>query len=134
MTKQEAKYLSLLAKIEAVEKELDIELDGLDMAFNDFDAAQENIADAAQELRGIANSDVLRIADLPADIDHAMGAECDVESLNDAAVDFSETLDSVLILIKQYKKLDKKGYPKYRKNVDRRYDYLFQQFIDKATK
>jgi hypothetical protein len=115
-------------------REVEIGLSDLSSSFCDFTDAQDNVASAANELRHIANLDILKVSDNSASTDEAGGIECDVDEMNGAAEDFAQNLADVLVNLKQYKKLDPKGFPKYRKTMFRHYDFLFKRYIDKMMK
>jgi len=129
-----AREVARAKKIADCSREVEIGLGRLEGSYSDFTDAQDNVASAANELRHIAGSDILKVADIPESADESAGIQCDVEDMNGFANEFAQDLAEVLLNLKQYKKLDPKGFPKYRKSMNQHYDFLFRRYIDKMMK
>jgi len=129
-----AREVARAKKIADCLREVEIGLDRLESSYNDFSDAQDNVASAANELRHIAGLDILKVADIPESADESNDIQYDVDDMNKFANEFAQDLTEVISDLKQYKKIDPKGYPKYRKPMNRHYDFLFKHYIDKMMK
>jgi hypothetical protein len=132
MTKREA------VKFDLTEKRMaDIEglLDELDITHDDFCDAQDRILHGSQELKEMGSKDIFQVAKNPSQLNYTLDGEYDVDAMNDAAIDFTDSIDEAVDAFKKYRKLDPKGFIKFRlKQMSGRHKYLFDTYIDKRLK
>jgi hypothetical protein len=127
MTKREEKRHNLLSKLKS---EIESAFIDLDNTYGDWEDASHRLEDARDDLDTIIMRNILQIAGSVGMKYDVRGIDCDVEELTDTADDFAELLKFIVKDLKQYKRLDPKEFKKFRLELLRHYDWVFDTWID----